>query len=67
MQSCADTVAEALCIMGPERLEWEDRAIRYARECRYWELIAERRGWTTVTKHCSTMAAMSEQLLWRLT
>jgi hypothetical protein len=67
MKECKDTVAEALQICGPERTEWEDKARELTDECRAWERFAGRMGWTQAEQHCSSMAAICEQQLWRLT
>lgn len=67
MEKCKDTVAEALQICGPERLEWEDRAKGLANECRLLERLAQRNDWFMTERHCSTMATLCEQALWRLT
>ena len=67
MNQCKDTVAEALQLCGPERGEWEDRARLLLSECRDWEEYAARMGWDHAEHHCSSMAAICEQELWRLT
>jgi hypothetical protein len=66
MKRCEMVTAEALQIIGPERLEYEDQAKTYAELCRICWTKAQWNEWKVVERHCSTMACMCNQILLQL-
>lgn len=65
---CAEAAEEAFCICPcDEREDYVAKADLHRRQIGIYLEWAERRGWETTVRHCSTMQAMSEQVMLLLT